>query len=71
MLAARIGWILVALAVIGGFAFGRYRRYRIITPISVVPSRRGLSTAVQLSTAAALQLPSDVRVADSVPRGLE
>lgn len=93
MRAARIGWFLVLLAVIGGYAFGRYRKAaserrveagRILpTSGSGIPSPDGSVTlprrvnarsrVVKISTDSTqeLDLPSDFRYTNSLPRKFE
>lgn len=75
MRAARIGWFLVVLAVLGGYAFGRYRKgiankRRVEATLPRVNAR---SPQIQVSTRSAqeLELPSDSRYINSLPRKTE
>ena len=80
MRAARIGWFLVVLAIIGGYAFGRYRKgianKRAAFQRSeeaALPRRKARSRAVKKSTNSTneLELPSDPRYTNSLPRKFE
>ncbi len=76
MRAARIGWFLVLLAVIGGYAFGRYRKAASeraafeLREEAALPRVNARSRAVKISTYSPqeLDLPSDPRYTNSLPR---
>ena len=73
MRAVRIGWLLVLLVIIGGYALGRCRRQAALESALAAKSKRPQSpAAAAVSTAGVpVDLPTDIRRTDSVPRGLE
>ena len=74
MRAARIGWFLVLLAVIGGYALGRYRKAAFQRRVeAALPRVNTRSRAIKISTYSVdeLDLPSDPRYTNSLPRRFE